>query len=131
MGSRRRGEQKALNQRNSDVGGRLQKRCWAIQQFLLEKTTGSERSIRDAFGDSPDTSKSLRMLLKQHRVKRFGSGGRSDPFVYMALLPPPVDLERLKDEPGDERLKDEPGDERVKLEPCDERVKDEPGDGSV
>nr|KYP33896.1 hypothetical protein KK1_045204 [Cajanus cajan] len=33
-------------------------------------------------GDSPDTSKALRMLLRVDAVKRSGSGGRHDPYVY-------------------------------------------------
>ncbi|KAH9315103.1 hypothetical protein KI387_023730 [Taxus chinensis] len=80
------------------VGTRIELRCTAIQKFLMEATTGSEKRIRQMFGDNPDTSKALRMLVKKHRVKRFGSGGRSDPFVYMALIPPGVnELERLQE----------------------------------
>jgi len=94
-----RGDEKEPKQKKDrDVGNRLKIRCTAIQKFLLDQTTGSERSIRNAFGNNPDTSKALRMLVKEHKVKRFGSGGRSDPFVYMALVPPPVsDLECLKE----------------------------------
>ena len=80
------------------MGTRIELRCTAIQKFLLEETSGSEKRIRETFGDNPDTSKALRMLVKQHRVKRFGSGGKADPFVYMALIPPGMsELERLEE----------------------------------
>lgn len=94
----RREEKKPKQRKNRDVGTLLKFRCTAIQKFLLDQTTGSEKSIRGVFGNNPDTSKALRLLVKEHKVKRFGSGGRSDPFVYMALVPPPVsDLECLKE----------------------------------
>lgn len=84
--------------RDQTLGSRIQLRCTAIQKFLLDQTTGSERSIRETFGDNPDTSKALRMLVKQHRVKRFGCGGKANPFVYMALIPPNMsELERLEE----------------------------------
>jgi len=88
---------KAPKQRKKkDVGSRLKLRSIAIQKFLLDQTTGSERSVRKACGDTPDTSKALRMLVKEHKVRRFGSGGRSNPFVYMALIPPSIrELELL------------------------------------
>jgi hypothetical protein len=46
---------------NGDVESRLQLRCKAIQQFLYQNATGSERIIREEFGDSPDTRKALRL----------------------------------------------------------------------
>ncbi|PWA49426.1 hypothetical protein CTI12_AA486070 [Artemisia annua] len=42
----------------------------------------SEVRIRELLGDSPDTSKALRMLLRKGEVRRSGAGGRSDPFIY-------------------------------------------------
>jgi hypothetical protein len=45
---------------NGDVESRLQLRCKAIQQFLYQKSS-TERIIREEFGDSPDTSKALRL----------------------------------------------------------------------
>ncbi|GLJ16093.1 hypothetical protein SUGI_0268170 [Cryptomeria japonica] len=100
MGSEGRKEERASERmkKKDSVGTRIELRCTAIQMFLLESTSGSEKRIREMFGDNPDTSKALRMLLKNHRVRRFGSGGRSDPFVYMALTPPSMnELERLKE----------------------------------
>jgi hypothetical protein len=46
---------------NGDVESRLQLRCNAIQQFLYQNASGTERIIRKKFGDSPDTSKALRL----------------------------------------------------------------------
>ena len=37
---------------------------------------------RKDFGNTPDTSKALRLLVSAHKVKRLGIGGRSDPFEY-------------------------------------------------
>nr|ABK21938.1 unknown [Picea sitchensis]ABK26239.1 unknown [Picea sitchensis] len=91
-------KKKKKKSRDQTLGSRIQLRCTAIQKFLLDQTTGSERSIRETFGDNPDTSKALRMLVKQHRVKRFGCGGKANPFVYMALIPPNMsELERLEE----------------------------------
>ncbi|CAI8602131.1 unnamed protein product [Vicia faba] len=60
----------------------LHRRGEAILKFLSHGGS-SELRIRQMLGDSPDTSKALRMLLKADAVKRSGSGGRHDPFVYM------------------------------------------------
>jgi hypothetical protein len=49
---------------------------------FLSSESSSEVHIRQILGDSPDTSKALRMLLKMEEVKRFGTGGRLDPFIY-------------------------------------------------
>ncbi|KAF4356732.1 uncharacterized protein LOC115711427 [Cannabis sativa] len=49
---------------------------------LLSYGSYSEVSIRQVLGDSPDTSKALRMLLKLEEVKRSGIGGRQDPYIY-------------------------------------------------
>ncbi|KAK9921967.1 hypothetical protein M0R45_030458 [Rubus argutus] len=38
--------------------------------------------IRQTLGDSPDTSKALRLLLKFEEVKRSGAGGRRCPYIY-------------------------------------------------
>ncbi|KAH9320825.1 hypothetical protein KI387_015464, partial [Taxus chinensis] len=65
---------------------RLALRCIAIQKFLLDESSSSETHVREYFGNTPDTSKALRILLKEHRVKRFGAGGKWDPFVYMATV---------------------------------------------
>ncbi|KDP26055.1 hypothetical protein JCGZ_21088 [Jatropha curcas] len=49
---------------------------------LLSRGSSSEVRIRQVLGDSPDTSKALRMLLKQEEIKRSGTGGRQDPYIY-------------------------------------------------
>ncbi|GLJ48257.1 hypothetical protein SUGI_1018800 [Cryptomeria japonica] len=77
---------------------RLELRCIAIRKFLVDQTFSSETRIRANFGNTPDTSKALRLLVKQNLVKRFGAGGRPDPFVYMAIVPPGLsELEKLKE----------------------------------
>ncbi|KAK7392898.1 hypothetical protein VNO78_21348 [Psophocarpus tetragonolobus] len=59
----------------------LRRRGEAILK-LLTCGGSSEVKIRQMLGDSPDTSKALRMLLRLDAVKRSGSGGRYDPYVY-------------------------------------------------
>ncbi|KAL6337447.1 hypothetical protein AAG906_036761 [Vitis piasezkii] len=49
---------------------------------LLSGGCSTEVRIRRVLGDSPDTSKALRMLLKLEEVKRTGEGGRQDPYIY-------------------------------------------------
>ncbi|VVB06041.1 unnamed protein product [Arabis nemorensis] len=59
----------------------IRRRAKAILEFL-SSVSSSEVRIRQILGDSPDTSKALRMLLKMEEVKRFGTGGRLDPYIY-------------------------------------------------
>ncbi|XP_030453188.2 uncharacterized protein LOC115674813, partial [Syzygium oleosum] len=59
----------------------MRRRADAILTFLSEGCA-SEVQIRQVLGDSPDTSKALRMLLKLDEVKRSGTGGRHDPYIY-------------------------------------------------
>ncbi|GMH28357.1 hypothetical protein Nepgr_030200 [Nepenthes gracilis] len=61
--------------------GHIRRRAEAILK-LLSGGCSSEVRIRQVLGDSPDTSKALRMLLKTEEVKRTGAGGRSDPYIY-------------------------------------------------
>ncbi|KAL6540516.1 hypothetical protein OROMI_024399 [Orobanche minor] len=49
---------------------------------VLSNGSASEVRIRKLIGDTPSTSKALRMLLKLQEVKRYGAGGRGDPFIY-------------------------------------------------
>ncbi|XP_062115184.1 uncharacterized protein LOC133829479 [Humulus lupulus] len=49
---------------------------------MLSDGCYSEVRIRQVLGDSPDTSKALRMLLKLEEVSRSGTGGRQDPYIY-------------------------------------------------
>ncbi|KAG9457384.1 hypothetical protein H6P81_001892 [Aristolochia fimbriata] len=67
--------------RRKITGTSLRRRASAILQ-LLSSGRSSETRIRRELGDSPDTSKALRLLLQLDEVKRYGSGGRRDPFVY-------------------------------------------------
>ncbi|XP_072985610.1 uncharacterized protein [Typha latifolia] len=60
---------------------RLRRRADAILKFLSSGSS-SEAKIREVIGNRPDTSKALRMLLKQEEVTRSGAGGRVDPFLY-------------------------------------------------
>ncbi|XP_054803708.1 uncharacterized protein LOC129306919 [Prosopis cineraria] len=59
----------------------MRRRAEAILK-LLSGGDSSEVRIRQLLGDSPDTSKALRMLLRLQAVKRSGSGGRHDPYIY-------------------------------------------------
>ncbi|KAK1408478.1 hypothetical protein QVD17_40284 [Tagetes erecta] len=60
----------------------LVRRSEAILKVLAHNGCASEVRIRQLLGDSPDTSKALRMLLKKEEVRRSGAGGRTDPFIY-------------------------------------------------
>ncbi|KAL5745571.1 hypothetical protein ACOSP7_026717 [Xanthoceras sorbifolium] len=60
----------------------IERRAEAILKLLSSDGCSSEVKIRRVLGDSPDTSKALRMLLKQEEVKRSGNGGRQDPYIY-------------------------------------------------
>ncbi|OAY40433.1 uncharacterized protein LOC110623756 isoform X1 [Manihot esculenta] len=53
---------------------------------FLSRGSSSEVRIRQVLGDSPDTSKALRMLLKLEEIKRSGTGGRLDPYLYKFQL---------------------------------------------
>ncbi|VFQ78509.1 unnamed protein product [Cuscuta campestris] len=61
--------------------GSIRRRAVAILN-ILSYGSASEVRIRQLLGDSPDTSKALRMLLKWEEVKRSGAGGQRDPFIY-------------------------------------------------
>ncbi|KAJ7557750.1 hypothetical protein O6H91_04G007800 [Diphasiastrum complanatum] len=60
---------------------RVQRFAKNILQIIGEDTI-AEKLIRAALGNSPDTSKALRLLLTQKRVLRYGNGGRGSPFMY-------------------------------------------------
>ncbi|XP_072985609.1 uncharacterized protein [Typha latifolia] len=64
---------------------RLRRRADAILKFLSSGSS-SEAKIREVIGNRPDTSKALRMLLKQEEVTRSGAGGRVDPFLYTQVV---------------------------------------------
>ncbi|KAH0724049.1 hypothetical protein KY285_006114 [Solanum tuberosum] len=63
----------------------LRRRAEAILRVLSHGSI-SEITIRQLIGNSPDTSKALRMLLKEGKVKRSGAGGSSDPYTYVVNL---------------------------------------------
>lgn len=53
------------------------------QEYISQGGAGvPERIIREAFGNNPDTSKALRMLVVQDKIVRTGAGGRKEPFAY-------------------------------------------------
>ncbi|KAM7524508.1 hypothetical protein LguiA_014410 [Lonicera macranthoides] len=68
--------------RKEAVGSILMRRRAEDILGLLSIGCASEVRIRQLLGDSPDTSKALRMLLKKEEVKRTGAGGRLDPYIY-------------------------------------------------
>lgn len=47
---------------------------------------------RKEFGNNPDISKALRLLVSEKNVKRAGKGGRIDPFTYKVGSPSPLCL---------------------------------------
>ncbi|KAA0043532.1 uncharacterized protein E6C27_scaffold335G00260 [Cucumis melo var. makuwa] len=59
----------------------MRRRAEAILSYLSDGCS-SEVKIRQVIGDSPDTSKALRILLKLEEIKRSGTGGRQDPYMY-------------------------------------------------
>ncbi|XP_069153136.1 probable GPI-anchored adhesin-like protein PGA55 isoform X2 [Solanum lycopersicum] len=61
----------------------MRRRAEAILKVLSSHGCASEVRIRQLLGDSPDTSKALRILLRLEEVKRTGAGGRTDPYVYV------------------------------------------------
>ncbi|KAH0692776.1 hypothetical protein KY285_019873 [Solanum tuberosum] len=64
----------------------MRRRAEAILKVLSSHGCASEVRIRQLLGDSPDTSKALRILLRLEEVKRTGAGGRTDPYVYVIYL---------------------------------------------
>nr|DAD42412.1 TPA_asm: hypothetical protein HUJ06_000642 [Nelumbo nucifera] len=82
-----RGEER---RRQKISSGCLRRRAEAIMKFL-SVGCASEVRIRQALGDSPDTSKALRMLVKLEEIKRSGAGGRTDPYIY-TVIPIPVQI---------------------------------------
>ncbi|XP_024935258.1 uncharacterized protein LOC112493543 isoform X2 [Ziziphus jujuba] len=65
------------------VGSTQMRRLAEAILKLLSGGCFSEMRIRQLLGDSPDTSKALRMLLKLEEVIRSGTGGRQNPYIYM------------------------------------------------
>ncbi|KAL4377766.1 hypothetical protein GQ457_02G040650 [Hibiscus cannabinus] len=76
--------EKIQRKRRSGGSNHMRRRAEAILK-LLSGGCFSEVDIRRVLGDSPDTSKALRMLLKQEEVKRSGSGGQKDPYIYTVI----------------------------------------------
>ncbi|PIN10280.1 hypothetical protein CDL12_17127 [Handroanthus impetiginosus] len=67
------------------IPGHMGQRAAAILR-ILSNGSASEVKLRQLLGDSPSTSKALRMLLKRQEVKRFGAGGRADPYTYTVII---------------------------------------------
>ncbi|GIL50968.1 hypothetical protein Vafri_7043 [Volvox africanus] len=59
-----------------------------------------EKQLRATFGNNPDTSKALRLLEEQGKVKREGKGYRMHPFSYKLTPVGRVEYERLLAEAG-------------------------------
>ncbi|CAN8254405.1 unnamed protein product [Cochlearia groenlandica] len=70
---------------SSSRSSSIRRRAKDILEFL-SLASSSEVQIRLILGDSPDTSKALRMLLKMEEVKRYGTGGRLDPYIYKVMF---------------------------------------------
>ncbi|KAI4300787.1 hypothetical protein L6164_034123 [Bauhinia variegata] len=81
LGMVREHDRKHLNPKHVTGSRHIRCRADAILKVLSDGGS-SEVRIRQLLGDSPDTSKALRMLLKLNAVKRSGLGGRHDPFIY-------------------------------------------------
>ncbi|GMI65727.1 hypothetical protein like AT3G57440 [Hibiscus trionum] len=77
--------EKIQRMRRSGGPNHMRRRAEAILK-LLSGGCFSEVNIRRVLGDSPDTSKALRMLLKQEEVKRSGTGGQKDPYIYTVTI---------------------------------------------
>ncbi|CAM6108435.1 unnamed protein product [Calypogeia fissa] len=75
---------------------RVQGLAKRILQFVRDGST-AEKFIREAFGNNPDTSKALRLLLTQSKVHRVGDGGRGKAFVYVVTPTGLRALEELND----------------------------------
>ncbi|GAQ80399.1 hypothetical protein KFL_000530260 [Klebsormidium nitens] len=60
---------------------RIQKFARYILNYIGRERT-PESVIRKEMGNTPDTSKALRMLVSDKKVNRRGTGGRPDPFIY-------------------------------------------------
>ncbi|KAB8106665.1 hypothetical protein EE612_041112 [Oryza sativa] len=72
--------------RASGGGDQLPRRADKIMKWLSRPgaVPATETTIRAAVGDNAGTSKALRLLLKRPGcLRRSGSGGRNDPYVYM------------------------------------------------
>nr|XP_023922899.1 uncharacterized protein LOC112034314 [Quercus suber] len=75
------GPEEMMKKRKRIGSNHIRRRADAILKFLSAGCF-SEVKIRQALGDSPDTSKALRMLVMLEEVKRSGTGGRQDPYIY-------------------------------------------------
>ncbi|KAM5558804.1 hypothetical protein ABKV19_020473 [Rosa sericea] len=71
-----------IKKKKKQVGSVMLRRKAEAILKLLSQGCYSEVKIRQTLGDSPDTSKALRLLLKFEEVKRTGAGGRRSPYIY-------------------------------------------------
>ncbi|KAG2258558.1 hypothetical protein Bca52824_077852 [Brassica carinata] len=70
-----------VKKKESSRSSSIRRRAKDILEFL-SSASASEVQIRQILGNTPDTSKALRMLLKMEEVQRFGTRGRLDPYIY-------------------------------------------------
>ncbi|CAH8384734.1 unnamed protein product [Eruca vesicaria subsp. sativa] len=75
-------KKKKENKNESSRSSSIRRRAKEILEFLSTGSSSSELQIRQVLGNTPDTSKALRMLLQMEEVKRYGTGGRHDPYIY-------------------------------------------------
>ncbi|XP_008222140.1 PREDICTED: uncharacterized protein LOC103322054 [Prunus mume] len=71
-----------MKRKRLSFSAHMRRKAEAILKLLSGGCCFSEVKIRQTIGDSPDTSKALRMLLKLEKVKRSGIGGRYNPYIY-------------------------------------------------
>jgi len=64
---------------------RVQRMAKRVEEFVLANEGTAEAIVRITFGNTPDTSKALRLLREQKKIRRSGFGGRVDPFVYYSI----------------------------------------------
>lgn len=51
-------------------------------EYITREEETTEMAVRKAFGDTPEVSKALRLLVSKNQLLRRGQGGRRDPFRY-------------------------------------------------
>ena len=61
---------------------RVRRLAAKLEAFIREHGEIRESVIRETYGNSPDTSKALRLLQKSAMITRTGLGGRVSPFTY-------------------------------------------------
>lgn len=80
----------AMN-RGYNIQSRIGRATISISHYILNNQEGClektglgvpEREIRKEYGNNPDTSKALRILIHEGKIVRHGMGGRREPYSY-------------------------------------------------